>query len=687
MALREMNRVLHNKLGINEINPLLTKKVDNEELSSIINNINQELELRPTNEEIIQALNEKVDKSDFFKNISSKPINDDIYENKKKIDEVQKNFQNFQNKIHKLIGGNEQQKTEIVDLKNDIKTKANLDDVAEALDLKADSENVFNSINEIKDIISNKVDKDELLNIKEEIEKIKNDICNTNLSIKNKSDNSDFKLISDAFQDIKNSMTKRIDDIDSDLDRLIEQIKSQFQSTNVLINEIDNKKIENKDIENINRQIVKKLDEDIFKNEFDKFKNNIFDTMNTFKNDYISNIKMFEGKLDTKNEGMNKDFTSLINEFNKQNNSVKEFMDVQKGEFEKMEKRMETIINNFNSKNNIDVQNVKDDIKKMNLNLIEKLSTKLDEHKFDSYISNIKKELNSKVSLFNNKKDLEEIRYSVEQRLKIYSDNINKDISNKMNDISYIINNKADINLLDQKVSVMELDSIRDFINSISIELKEKINISNFDNYLNKLNMNIDNIHNELQTKANINEVLKWLRKKVNIEDINNLINNIKNDINDKINSTEFNNAMNNQALINDILCNENQIGRWLWKSGKMKGTYTIPWDTQTVNTAPDNFIWEKDKNIINVVKGGIYEICLGFYSNKKPIVQIIVNSEMSLGINNSNNNINGVKNSGKLKKLNSSSLIDFIVLQDNSKIAVTYNGDEGFGFLGLKKL
>lgn len=30
-------------------------------------------------------------------------------------------------------------------------------------------------------------------------------------------------------------------------------------------------------------------------------------------------------------------------------------------------------------------------------------------------------------------------------------------------------------------------------------------------------------------------------------------------------------------------------------------------------------------------------------------------------------------------------SLIDFIILQDNSNIAVTYIGEEGFGFMGLK--
>ena len=159
-----------------------------------------------------------------------------------------------------------------------------------------------------------------------------------------------------------------------------------------------------------------------------------------------------------------------------------------------------------------------------------------------------------------------------------------------------------------------------------------------------------------------------------------------------KVNNIDFNNAMNNQALINDIICNENQVGRWLWKTGKVKGGYTVPWDTQSVNTSPDNYIWEKDKTIITVTKGGIYQVILGFYSNKKPTIQIIVNSEMIINANNNfNNNVNKNNNfntnNKKVKKMTGLSLIDFIILQDNSKIAVTYNGEEGFGFIGLKKL
>ena len=87
---------------------------------------------------------------------------------------------------------------------------------------------------------------------------------------------------------------------------------------------------------------------------------------------------------------------------------------------------------------------------------------------------------------------------------------------------------------------------------------------------------------------------------------------------------------------------------------------------------------------MINVINGGIYQINLGFYfsnftgfANKKPQVQIIINSENAINVNSNNNN----------KKMNSLSFSDFVILKDDSKIVVTFNGEEGLGFIGLKKL
>ena len=697
IALREIDRTIREKFGVNELHPLLNEKVDNSEITNILNNIKIELRNRPTNDQINNILKEKIDKKEFMYYFNSKPTTNDFYNNRKKIEELQKNFEDFKNNINKILGNSTQQKTEIVDLQNIMKSKANLDDVAEALESKADSDKIYSYIKELKENLNNKADKIEIMNINKELKNnVKKDDLglfkeeinnNINEIMKNKSDINDFKLISDAFQDMKLTMTQRIDDIDSDLDRLIDNIKAQFQSTNILISNIDNRKVENKDMEEINNLLIKKLDEDKFNSLFGQLKDSLFDTINSFKDDYLTNINFFENKLEDKKELFNQDYNSIINELNKQNNSINDFMNNEKEEINFINQKIEAITNDLNMQNNSLNQKMKEDLKKLNININEKLNKKVDEQKFDSYISNIKKEMNSKVSLFNSKKINEEIISSIEQKINYLSDTLKNDLNNKMNisEIQQTLDNK-----LKDKISLIEYNNLKECLNNIDYELKQKLDIQNFNDYLNTFNSNLDNMHNELLAKADINEINNILRNKVNTEDINLSLNNIKNDMNLKVNNIDFNNAMNNQALINDILCNENQVGRWLWKTGKIKGGYTIPWDTQSINTSPDNYIWEKDKTIITVVKGGIYQVSLGFYANKKPIVQIIVNSEMVIGANNNHNNKNnnnGNSNNRKTKKMTGLSLIDFIILQDNSKIAVTYNGEEGFGFIGLKKL
>ena len=627
-----MDRTIRQKFGINELNPLLNEKANNSEISNALNKINYELENRPTNDNINEILKDKVDKKEFMYYFNSKPTTNDFYNNRKKIEELQNNFETFQNNIYKIIGGSTQQKSEISDLKNIMKNKANLEDVAEALDLKADSENVYNSLNEIKESLNNKVNINEIENIsnelknfvnREELEIFKEEINNNIVEmVKNKSDINDFKLISDAFQDMKLNMTQKVDDIDNDLDRLIENIKAQFQSTNMLISNIDNKKVENADIEEMNNLLIKKMDEDKCNSLFEQLKNDIYETINSFKDDYLTNIKMFENKIEDKNESWNQDYNSILNELNTQNNSINEFINNEKEELNNINQKFDDIINNFNVQNNSSIQRIKDDIKKYNINLNEKINKKLDEQKFDSFLSNIKKEINSKVSLFNSKKNREELINYIDQKLLNLSDNLIKEMNNKTNisEIQQLLDNKADIALLKDKISYVDFNNLKEYMSNIDYELKQKMDMQSFNDYLNTFNSNLDNMHNELLTKADANEVDNLLRNKVNIDEINRSLNSIRNDMKLKVNTMEFNNAMNNQALINDILCNENQVGRWLWKTGKIKGGYAIPWDTQSINTSPDNYIWEKDKTIITVIKGGIYQVSIGFYANKRPI-------------------------------------------------------------------
>ena len=666
MAIKQMDKALREKFSFNELNTLLNTKLDSSELAQILENVNIELEKRPTNEEIVQILNEKVDKKELVYCLESRPSTNDLYNNRKKIEENQKNIELIKDNIHNIISSHSIQKNEIEKIKNELNKKANLNDVAEALELKLDNDNFIEEINNMKKNMENdiiKIQKEKMEDIEKKIEEIN----------KNKNDVNDFKLMSDTFQEMKLNLTQRIDDIDNDLDRLIDNIKTQFQNTNKQMSDIENKKCDKKDFDNINTLISKKVDDDKFNKLLSELKDNLFESLNSFKEDYLTNIKIFENKFESKND-------NIISELNKQNESLQNFINNEKEEINVM---INEIINENNLEYDSNFQEINEEIKKINLNINEKLSKKIDEQKFDSYLNNIKKELNSKISIFDSKKNIQDIMTSYDQKINILITDLKQEL---ITNLEGLLNNKADISLLNDKISSVDFNVLKDYINTVDLELKQKMETM-FNEYINIINSNIENLHKEITSKSETDktQINSILKNKVNLDEFNLLLNKIQKELNDKINNNEFNIAMKNQAMINDIICNENQVGRWLWKSGKIKGGYSIPWDTQKINTAPDNYIWEKDKTIINIINGGIYQINLGlYYSNMKPQVQIIINNDNIITINNNNYLNNKGKNS---KKMNSITYIDFIILQDNSKIAITFNGEEGLGFLGLKKL
>ena len=90
-----------------------------------------------------------------------------------------------------------------------------------------------------------------------------------------------------------------------------------------------------------------------------------------------------------------------------------------------------------------------------------------------------------------------------------------------------------------------------------------------------------------------------------------------------KVAANNFREALAEQSTINEALCAENCVARWLWKSGDLINGCAVPWEDQSVNTCPENFLWQEDKTLILTVAPGLYEISFGFYTGlaKKPTV------------------------------------------------------------------
>jgi hypothetical protein len=339
--------------------------------------------------------------------------------------------------------------------------------------------------------------------------------------------------------------------------------------------------------------------------------------------------------------------------------------------------------------------------KELDNKILEKLDGKLDIVKFEEFLNGLKEDLDAKLDIITMKKTNEEIIQEINDKIRQLYTEINKDLSQKINknELDAILseNNFRSINnnindISQEKLSITDFE---EFVNNINQQLKQKLDINKFNNIISTFNSNFENIHKDMNSKADLKNILELLKNKLDLQNFKEILNDLKKDLATKTPLSDFSSAMDNQAIINDTLCNENNIGRWLWKSGKVKNNLSIPWEVQIINTSNENFLWEKDKTFIGIKEGGLYEIKMGFFADKKPMIQILVNGEVVISAINSNSYVIHQSPGGRMKgtgkasfgNVTGLSLIDFILLPDNAKVSISYTGEKGIGFLGIKKL
>lgn len=205
----------------------------------------------------------------------------------------------------------------------------------------------------------------------------------------------------------------------------------------------------------------------------------------------------------------------------------------------------------------------------------------------------------------------------------------------------------------------------------------------------------VSTLREEITTKVGMKEIGTLLDVKANIEDVNAALLEVSNELDRKAALEMLEELRQEQNNLRGLHSVENAVGRWIWKSGRTKAGGSVPWNIQSVNTDSENLHWEKDKCSITVDVPGLYEVTFGFFSRRKPTVQLLVNGEPVLAAVNSASYVVH-HSSGRLTSVGRHSagnitgltLIDFLALPPLAKLAVTYNGeDPGEGFLSLKKL
>ena len=575
-----------------------------------------------------------------------------------------------------------------------MENKSNSIDVINALDTKIDKDEFGKEIQNLAD--KNKINKE--LNdkiCKKDLEKINEDLINKINSIElkqnnnlenilnTKADSNDFNLIKDAFQDMKLKMTQRIDDIDNDLDRLIENIKSQFNSINEDMKKLEKNIINNSNIEEINKLINNQLNVKALEEDINSFKNEIIQALN----DFDLNQKNLEERIASNINDISKENKFILENMNIQNMTIKDLFKNKKNYGKEMnEIKVSEISQNIMPENNPQLNLFIKETKKDIENILNILDNKIDYNIMNVEIIKFQNQIESKINILNDNQD--GLISDINSKIKEMYEDISKELSNKitLNDVKVLINNNNNLNEEKINKDYNKGEFIKQF-EEFRKELKLKLDTNIFNKVINQFNINFENIKKDINSTNNSKEIIKSLQTKANSEDqINKLFNDINKKLNDKVNSIDFTTAIDNQAIINDTLCNENCIGRWFWNGGDNKINYAIPWDNQSINTSPDNFIWEKGKPFIIINEEGFYVLNLGIFADKRPSIQIVVNGEI---IVNNQNNVNKkmvIKNTD-INNIIGISIIEFVQLKKQSKLSVLCYGGKGNGFLSLKKL
>ena len=667
-----------------------------------IRDLSKKLSNKPSREELDNYLKFKSNDNENILQAINNCININQY------NDLINQFENLKNDIFLKLNKFENNlvtKDDFAIIKNELDNKANILDIENALETKEDKE-------KIKFLNKNIIDKNEINNM---INKSLNNVMNKNI------ERNDFEQFLDEYQndyknieerlmnklDINNyqntfeKLQQKVDNIDNDLDRLIQSVKDQFQAVNVAINNLE-QNFEDKNEINLNMEKImrNKIEKDQVEILINKSKNNLLDIINQFKSNENSNKKIFEDNIQNKLDKMIFDNQSLLNDITNTNQNINNYFSQKQLEMENLTNKIQTLLNTNNNINN----NTK---KELDNKIQQKLNEKLDIVKFEEFLNGLKEDLDAKLDIITLKKTNEEIIQEINDKIRQLYTDINKDLALKVNknEFDAILsennfrsinnNNNTNNNINDISQEKLSITDFEDFVNNINQQLKQKLDINKFNNIISTFNSNFENIHKDMNTKADLKNILNLLKNKLDNENFNDIINTLKKEIQTKTPLIDFSSAMDNQAIINDTLCNENNIGRWLWKSGKIKNNLSIPWEVQIINTSNDNFLWEKDKTFINIDEGGLYEIKMGLFADKKPMIQILINGEVVISAINSNSYVIHQSPGGRMKGTGKTSfgnvtgltMVDFVLLPDNAKLSISYTGEKGIGFLGLKKL
>ena len=741
-TIEELKQALNARPTKVEVQQALSNKVDLTEYVNAINDINKSLTMRPSVDEISSMNEDKVSKKELQSALSQKLSIEDakcIFDKKSDAIETNQNFismqreiDNISKEINKKISQCALSK-DISKLSAMISQKASIGEMNDLLNLKISKEEMINALRskankiDVDQCLKTKIDVTELndiisiLNTKtsyEDLDKIY-DIVNTKLdksylsSIKDninmKLDISEFETFIREYDDKSGVIQKKVDDIDQDLDNLISNIKTQFSNVNVVLTNLDRSKVDLNQLEKINVDISKRINEETLSGTINKIKFDIDESISEIKAEIELNKKNNEmyinSKIDMEKNEIESNIAMTNKELSNQIESLKKLYsnyDLIKKSFNDLSTKITFISSETNGKFNTVFEALKEkvstkdfintnsklqnDISMFYNDALESKATYTD---LDNLYQKMIKDVSNKINTMQNGivKEMTNVNSQIEELSK-------KNISKENHDSDLLQQKEIIVKMINDKASIDDIKTLQSSIDKITHNLIDKTDFTKFDALSTQFKTFSSDINDKLSTKADTKEMNELLNSKASTKELKELNTSITVLLNEKVNKENYAKMLINQSTINDLFSKENTCGKWLWSSGKLKNAYSIPWEEEIVNTMNDNFYWEKDKSSLMIALKGIYCITVGiFCGENKANAFLMINGEKVNGVEGKEAEI--IPRGKKDVEVANVYIKEFVCIPERARISVEIRnknnemliGDKVKGFIIIKKI
>ena len=170
---------------------------------------------------------------------------------------------------------------------------------------------------------------------------------------------------------------------------------------------------------------------------------------------------------------------------------------------------------------------------------------------------------------------------------------------------------------------------------------------------------------------------------KSNIQDVNQALDEVNKELERRGLGEDMQRLADDLSIVSQQTAAELSGGRWIWKTGKVTATQTVPWNIQCINTNPEHFIWSKNSDTFVTVVPGLYQVSLGFFTDATPSVHLLVNGEPVLASINHPHDKVGAPGASSVRRGRHSAgnvtgwtAIEFLALPARAQLSVTYEGE-----------